>query len=212
MPHGDRRWYFPETSKIQGQRPLVVLMGEALHDMARALLLRDYTVFRSQLLEGEEIDSILEIYRRAVENPDIDRNRVTLLGSREGADLIAKNYFRFYSVAPPSAIALLSTRAAVHDLNNIACPYLVLHGALDPFFQTTPYKRFEDAIFHHQMRYGDGSANLLLPRVGRDLGGRQLDLRVIEAVLQWIDRVIHDSQTISDWAYSNQGKKWSKIA
>ena len=125
-----------------------------------------------------------------------------LIGLGEGADLIAKHYYDFYALKPPLAVILMSPSVQPLHLNNLTCPYLVLHGEHDPVFESVPYSRFEQGVLHHQYRYGDLTRLHWFPFLNRQMRnvnrtspeGREeetdLELQVISEIMGWIGNVL----------------------
>ena len=81
-------------------------------------------------------------------------------------------------------MVLFSPTTQILFLNNITCPYLMLHGENDPIFKSEPHPHFEEAVHHHQMRYGDLTSYHVLPNLDQHLGN--FDPCVEEKVSHWL--------------------------
>jgi hypothetical protein len=117
---------------------------------------------------------------------------IGFIGMGEAADGFAQSYYDYYRVRPPHVAVLLSPTVTAYFLNQLTCPYLVIHGQDDPLFKEISHEVFDEAVFHHQMRYGDPTIDLIKSGLGRELGlerGREIDPRVAEEVLSWLDQV-----------------------
>lgn len=110
-----------------------------------------------------------------------------LVGYSQGADLLARHYYQFFGVRSPDAIVLLSPHASTIHLNNITCPYFIVHSEGEWAENEALRQKHESAILHHQYRYGDPTELVTLP-VSPDLGGARLDRRVEEQVTGWLHR------------------------
>lgn len=162
-----------------------------LRALSRCLNEIGFSTFRYVLQSAGEESELsagdhLEIFEKAIQLPEISKLDLVLVGFRDGADLIAKHYYDFFSRQSPGAAILLSPTASNLYLNNLTCPYLMLHGTGDSLFHTTPYSRFLDAIHHHQQRYGDGSVARLVPQMDKELGDQTLSPLVLEEIGRWI--------------------------
>jgi predicted esterase len=164
---------------------------DALKELAAAIRKEGYATLRFSLPHGqpfheEQVHAIFEYYEKAQTTPGIDASRTLLLGVCEGADLIARTYYDFLLPEPPAAAILLSPTVRPIHLNNLTCPYLVIHGADDPQFRFMSYQKVKDAVRHHQMRYGDSTTSYLLPSLGSELGSPKMDERVLKQVTYWV--------------------------
>jgi len=193
-------WGFPELEAGSMDRcPLVILLpsvsGEhqraGLHDLAIALQSsgRATITFRKTRGHSWNIEDFLKVYTMALGDPRVRRDEVVLIGFAESADWIAKYYYQFYFVHWPRAAILISSHANAFHLNNLTCPYLLLHGVWDPVLQIHLKKEFDTAIWHHQMRYSDPSKHVVFPELGRALGQKELAPEVIEEITDWLDQV-----------------------
>jgi pimeloyl-ACP methyl ester carboxylesterase len=165
---------------------------DTLLSLSRALTVRGLATYRCILGPLPlDVKKLLSYYRASLSQPWVDQERVALLGIAFGADVIAKHYYDFYAVCRPQAAALLSPSVQPIFLNNITCPYLVLHGQRDPLFRIMPYEKIKEAVFHHQMRYGDSTVNLRYIGLGRELGRQNMiSTEVIKQTVTWLETAI----------------------
>lgn len=165
---------------------------DTLRDLSNALIDRGIATFRyasRPLLNAQES---VEIFDRAIRHRFSKEAPVALVGVAEGADLIAKEFYSFYRVRFPHAAVLISAAVTPLHLNNLTCPYLLLHGGGDPLFKWSPYSRFEEAVHHHQYRFGDRTSHVLIENLGRELGEPYLDPRVTSRVADWLAPAIRE--------------------
>ncbi len=120
---------------------------------------------------------------------DSKRTRFVLLGDRQGADLIARQYFQFFGDLEPDAIVLLAPHAPAIHLNNITCPYLTVHGAHEWQRDSFLASRITEAVSHHQYRYGDTTVSRVI-EAPDDLGGARLDPGVEDEVVDWVNHAL----------------------
>lgn len=133
--------------------------------------------------------AVIEQYRQFTEHPE--HKWICLLGRGESADLFVKDYYSFLSLRPPHTLILLSPTVTALHLNQLSCPYLIIHGECDPLLRTVPHSAFDRAVYHHQMRYGDPTTDFVAPTDDRYLtvqreGGKELDPLVIRQIVEWL--------------------------
>jgi len=169
-----------------------------LTDLTHSLTEKGLTVFRFLMTgsEGFSLEKVISHYKTCVTHPRVMGSRIAWVGLNEGADLLAKNFYDLYPVRVPTAVALLSSTVQPIFLNNLPVPYLALHGGLDPLFHYLPHQRIEEAVHHHQMRYGDSTTQYLFRGFGKDLSKgdlRYLAPEVKTQLIEWLDHTIfHD--------------------
>ncbi len=208
-------WDLPRQARVPGGRegaPLAFLMPPAgakdlngnatalrirnfLRDLSRVFTELGFATFRFALKEpGLELSLAekLEAYARSARHPGVSPHDTVLVGMREEADLIARAYYDFFGVRSPGAAILLAPSAKVIHLNNLTCPYLLLHGTGDPTFHSMPYHRFLDAIHHHQIRYGDQTASRLIPGTDQEMGDESLSPLVLEEIRDWVPTLLRE--------------------
>jgi pimeloyl-ACP methyl ester carboxylesterase len=132
---------------------------------------------------------LIEQYREFAANPE--HEWICLFGRGESADLFARNYYSFLNIRPPHTLILLSPSVTAFHLNKLSCPYLIIHGERDPLLRTLPHSAFDQAVYHHQMRYGDPTTDFVAPSDDRYLtvqreSGRELDPLVIQQIVEWL--------------------------
>lgn len=116
---------------------------------------------------------------------------VVLVGFGLGADHLASHYYEFHRIHAPAALILLSTGAHLQDLNNIPCNFLLIHGEMDPRMSDPDFfGRMHDAVFHHQMRYGDLTTGICMPGFGADLGEIGMPRVLVRECLDWSRRAV----------------------
>ena len=202
LPSGDRFnglrplvFMVPSSRMIdlQGNGPQIGIRDSYLL-LSRSLVQAGYATYRFAWSEPGKISrrEALLHYRAARLESGVDLRKIFLLGMEDGADLLAREYYEFYAVAPPMGHVLLSPRVHPIDLNNLTCPYLVLHGQDDPQFQVIPYRQLEGAIHHHRARYGDLTANHWFPHLKQNLGRVYLAEEVVGEIQRWLKQVIKD--------------------
>jgi predicted esterase len=201
------KWEFPDPNHFtQARHPLAVLIPShrmrdldgngpdifvrsQLRDLSRELRSVGFATFRfASRQDGHVLDLVeeLELYDKALDHPEIDPERTILVGVTDGADRIAKHYYDYFRVQSPSAAVLLSPTVFAIHLNNLTCPYLLVHGSQDPMFSEGGYERVESAVHHHEMRYGDVTDARLIWGVGRELGNAELDPAVLREIRNWV--------------------------
>jgi len=132
---------------------------------------------------------LIEQYREFAADPA--HEWICLLGRGESADLFARDYYSFLNIRPPHTLVLLSPSVTAFHLNKLSCPYLIIHGERDPLLRTLPHSAFDQAVYHHQMRYGDPTTDFVAPSDDRYLtvqreSGRELDPLVIQQIVEWL--------------------------
>jgi pimeloyl-ACP methyl ester carboxylesterase len=132
---------------------------------------------------------LIEQYREFAANSE--HQWICLLGRGEAADLFARDYYSFLNIRPPHTLILLSPSVTAFHLNKLSCPYLIIHGERDPLLRTLPHSAFDQAVYHHQMRYGDPTTDFVAPSDDRYLTvqretGRELDPLVIRQIVEWL--------------------------
>jgi pimeloyl-ACP methyl ester carboxylesterase len=145
--------------------------------------------YHIQTLASEMNGPLIEQYREFAANPE--HEWICLLGRGESADLFARNYYSFLNIRPPHTLILLSPSVTAFHLNKLSCPYLIIHGERDPLLRTLPHSAFDQAVYHHQMRYGDPTTDFVAPSDDRYLtvqreSGRELDPLVIQQIVEWL--------------------------
>jgi pimeloyl-ACP methyl ester carboxylesterase len=128
-------------------------------------------------------------FAQALKNPEVDRDHVVLLGMRIGADELARNFYTYYEVQFPRAIVLLEPSVQTVDLNNITCPYLVIHGTPQGFARgsgASLHANQDGAVHHHQMRYGDATASYDIPFQAAAPESRSIAREVVSEVVGWL--------------------------
>lgn len=143
--------------------------------------------YRLETFDAQE--SLVEQYREFTESPE--HKWICLLGRGESADFFAKEYYSFLHLRPPHTIILLSPTVTAYHLNQLSCPYLIIHGECDPLLRTVPHSAFDRAIYHHQMRYGDPTTDFVAPADDRYLtvqraDRKELDPLVIRQIIEWL--------------------------
>jgi pimeloyl-ACP methyl ester carboxylesterase len=145
--------------------------------------------FNYRLETFEPNGSLLEQYYEFAASPE--HEWICLLGRGESADLLVRDYYSFLSIRPPHTLILLSPSVTAFHLNKLSCPYLIIHGERDPLLRTLPHSAFDQAVYHHQMRYGDPTTDFVAPSDDRYLTvqreiGRELDPLVIRQIVEWL--------------------------
>ena len=134
-----------------------------------------------------DLGAAVEQVRTLVVDKVTNNTRLVLIGTSLSADALAKGFYRFYSVCKPMALILLSPRVLPIHLNNITCPYLVLHGDCEEWLLTHPYERIEQAVMHHQIRYGDLTTSYRVPGTARLMAGvSEVEDRVTAKITHWL--------------------------
>ena len=192
---------FPEGAKPSGlsQLPLAFIVPGRLGVASRSTQVKDLTEVFNSLgmatlsVDGQEMKQVFTVFEKMRDSAAIDCRRILLVGFAEGADQIARAYHELYAIEPPWGIVLLSSTVGPMYLNNLACPYLLIHGERDAQFQTFPYERIRAATRHHQMRYGDLTTCYQVSDLNSELGSNQgtgrLDARVLEQVSFWLRKL-----------------------
>jgi len=203
------RWSYPEDVRVHDSRsPIVFLIPEFyLHDISRdgAGFLRatnfaelstelnrcgliTFEFDASQSLHPQEI---AELYRQGLENDAVDPDRAVLLALGQSADLLARSYYDFFTVHPPRGLILISPRVGPLELNNVTCPYLMLHSQLDSKRTGHDVNAMKEATQRHQMRYGDPTTYLVLPQISGQ-GSEVLAQDALREVCGWLDLAVFD--------------------
>ncbi|MBC7692441.1 MAG: hypothetical protein H7222_11820 [Methylotenera sp.] len=203
----------PQPGRFEGARPMVVIIPStkmtdlagngaeygvqnSMEDLSQEFNARGFATFRFIPREKtystkEGLQDVLAQYEAALQFSEVDPGQVLLLGFADGADSIARNFYTYWQVQRPLACVLLSSTVHTLHLNSMTCPYLVIHGSQDPILQSSlPYLNIESAIHHHQSRYGDVTANLCFPELGKELGEGQLAHDVIEHIVNWAEKAV----------------------
>jgi hypothetical protein len=207
------RWDFPEDWDVEERSvPLAFLVppvgakdidGNApnfrvkntMREISQALNDIGVATFRFVLevpSVGLTLAELLEAYEKSVEANHVLHQHTIFVGMREGADLFARHYYDFFRTRSPGAAILLATGAKVIHLNNLTCPYLVVHGVGDPTFLSVPQQRFQDAVHHHQMRYGDRTQAYLIPNTDREMGDLTVSPLLLDEIQDWVRAVLRD--------------------
>lgn len=163
---------------------------DSLRDLSAELNRAGFATFRYASSDGASalpLGGVAALLARAIESPRLYRAHLVLLGIAEGADLIAREYYQLYKVRFPHAAVLLSPSVFAFHLNNLTCPYLVLHGRDDSFYEPAAYGRVIGAVHHHQMRFGDRTAHHLYRHLGKTLGGNRLSREVLSGIVNWLN-------------------------
>ena len=234
LPSGELaqcRWAFPKGAQVGVYRwPLVFFVppfflwdtaGDAAAISAETRIsdlphipavLNDagFATFEFQSAQPLHLGDIVALYSRALGHPRVERTRVTLFGFRHGADTLARYFYDFFSVQPPSAMVLVDPTSGPLDLNNITCPYFVLNvgrpqeGAFDTENENKPeaagksYGSVKDAVYHHLMRYGDDTKSLFIPDLSIDPEFDDSETKevfseagAVHEVREWLRQTIH---------------------
>ena len=136
-------------------------------------------------------ENILAWYERTVaQSPQARRLRWILIGLGAGADTVAREYYRFFSVKSPEAMVLLEPRARTIHLNLITCPYLIAHEDRAWFADPVLRGRTLEAVHHHQARYGDATEHRVVESSEEAgvLESERLDPRVEDAIVDWLEK------------------------
>jgi hypothetical protein len=170
--------YLPASTRFGGPRPLAFLVpsGRMIHpaktvtSLAGALGEQGIALFAfqppSHALSGRQVS---ELFRESILAPRINPHFVSLIGFEDGADQIARDYYDFYRIRFPRAAVLVRPSVSALHLNNLTCPYLVLHA------RGEGSTRIEEAVAHHLSRYGDLTRSHEL-RDGEDIEAIQSEI------------------------------------
>ncbi len=202
----------PDVAEYPDRRPLVLLIpGGELSEIERgswkslshALAKAGFATYRFKRSEEKlELQEVIDHYRTSLEQSGVNRDRVTLLGFRDSADLIEREYYYFYPVNPMIAAVLLAPTVGNFHLNNLTCPFLVLHGEADPIFNSRPPEVFESAVYRHLMRYGDLSACYRFPSLGKTLGEPEFADEVIFQIVEWLKPAVREGHRPQEFTSS----------
>lgn len=166
-----------------------------LQPLAQALSAEGWATYTFPLAtlstnEAERVAQIAEHLKTALGDNRIDSRRVSLIGIGDGADLIARHYYSLYPVQFPRAALLLSASVSALYLNNLTCPFLLIHGEKDAMLESLPYSQFKDAVHHHQYRYGDLTGLAWYEGLGHDLvdpARGKLSDEVVRRSVKWLE-------------------------
>ena len=197
----------PDDVEFFGKRPLAIFIPSSamkdldgnspaypvkntMKDLAAALGHKGIATYRFENPEGVTIAALKEIYQAAIEHPRISQGDVTFIGFGDGANLLAKNYYDLFNVHPFRAAVLVSSSVQPIHLNNFTCPYFLVHGMNDPLFTTLPYSKLQEAVHHHQARYGDPTTQVALPETGREVAEKDhFHSDAIEQIVDWVSGI-----------------------
>jgi hypothetical protein len=196
--NADRTIELPDVATFQGQRPLAFLVPssvmtdadgngpgwptrDSLRDLSRDLVGRGFATYRFR-----DPSALLTHFGEAAREPRSAQGPCLVLGIGDGADAIAKRWYDLIAIRSIEAAVLLSPTVSALHLNQLNCPYLAIHGSTDPQFRDHPYHRFEAAVHHHQMRFGDQTEHHLVHGLGEGLGDPYLDPRVVRQIGEWL--------------------------
>jgi hypothetical protein len=173
---------------IEGNGPAYPVQN-SLRDLSKEFTESGRITFRFIPERGVDTSSLVDVYQFATDRFSSKFDQLVMIGFGDGADQFVKNYYEFYRVYRPTAAVLMGTTAKVIELNNLTCPYLLIHGMEDSIFSSYPQELFGEAVHHHQMRYGDATTHLVVPRLSKELGENALDPEVIHEIIYWCKTV-----------------------
>jgi hypothetical protein len=175
------------------------LPGVRSYEFRRQLLMRGYEI---QTLEGDSSKQLHKSYVDFVETcvgaggqghgEQKSQFWLGMIGMADASDDLERSYYEYFKIWPPSALVLLSPSVSPFYLNEITCPYLILHGQRDPLFAVVSPTTFAKAVYHHQMRYGDPTKDHLERGLDRNLSVSpegQLDEAVGVEIINWLEQV-----------------------
>lgn len=191
----------PDAARFPGRRPVALLLGasrmedldgngpgvgprDSLHLLSRALVGEGIATWRFVWPQSGDRGRIARAaYEACLREPRIDVDHVAIVGFGDSADLVARGYYDLYSVRFPRAVVLFSPSVGAFHLNNLTCPYLILQGG-------RPSQGLQEAVHHHQSRYGDLTELVALEDLGPELGELYLDDRVVDGAARWLGPAI----------------------
>jgi hypothetical protein len=191
------QWFLPPGA---GPCPLLVACAPVARAqggwlrLAEALLAQGIgSLFPGQSEREWDVPAVAGLIGEARAHPAVNADYLCWLGCGSAADTLARDYFRLLPLGTPAAVALLSTRASEEELGHLTVPFLLVHGEADPLLREREHRSFEDAVLHHQMRYGDATTSLLYAGLGRELAaepGGGLDGAVGEELARWLSSAV----------------------
>jgi hypothetical protein len=131
----------------------------------------------------------LRVYEQCCQDFGKNFDQLVIIAFGKTSDEVIAHYNDFYQVRPPTAFIFISATSHVIDLNNITCPYYLIYEANDTAFRFRPIEALEEAVHHHQMRYGDSTTLVILPQASTQTQGILSDNDLSNQIVYWLKTV-----------------------
>lgn len=193
------QFYLGEHQEFSHEKALVFYLAQnhphpvesdAIEKVVGALVQSGRSVLRVPVSESTQIEQILRVYAECCEDLGKNFQHFVLFAHGKNANDVVYHYNDFFQIQPPTAIILVSTSAEVIHLNNLTCNYMLIYQENDSAFETRSLEALEEAVHHHQMRYGDSTTLLILPKESLPSEGNpEFNTDLVHQTLFWLKSV-----------------------
>jgi pimeloyl-ACP methyl ester carboxylesterase len=133
---------------------------------------------------GSVTQDAVNAYETAVEQPDIDRNRVVILAQGEGTMLLGDAFGLFARIVRPAGVVLVSSMLDAERVLAINAPLHIVQGGQD---WRTPEVYARKAAEHHAHAYTYTPSFYVAEQADRLLTiGGNFDLGAVHTIQDWL--------------------------